>query len=229
MQHFPSSTITTVALNTFSFYTPPTMASVMMSDPMSTDNVPSSRQSTPKARTVQRGSSARPRGPPSESVAPQSDDEGYADDQVPAATGRPRRKDRNVPRVEDRIGQIAQSNFEDFIEQFVEEPSSSGAPTSSALTTDKYYIAQIHGLRTYQLSTLYVDYQHLVKYRGAGLADAIVPQYYRLLPFLTKGLHNMIAKYEPRYFRDHRQPQSSSNQTSSGEPIPKPYYPSEEL
>jgi DNA replication licensing factor MCM6 len=48
------------------------------------------------------------------------------------------------------------------------------------------------------------------------LADGIVTEYYRFVPFLTKGLHNMIAKYEPRYFRDHRQPTASSNQTSSG-------------
>lgn len=100
--------------------------------------------------------------------------------------------------------------------RYVEDPASSGAPPSSALTTDKYYIAQIHGLRIYQLSTLYVDYTHLTKYRGGGLADGIVAEYYRFLPFLTKGLHNMIAKYEPRYFRDHRQPTASSNQTSSG-------------
>lgn len=33
---------------------------------------------------------------------------------------------------------------------------------------------------------------------------------------MTKGLHNIIAKYEPRYFREHRQPTASSNQTSSG-------------
>jgi DNA replication licensing factor MCM6 len=86
----------------------------------------------------------------------------------------------------------------------------------SAVTTDKYYIAQIHGLRTYQLSTLYVDYTHLSSYKGGALADGIVEEYYRFVPFLTKGLHNMIAKYEPRYFRDHRQPTASSNQTSSG-------------
>lgn len=85
----------------------------MMSDAIES----SSRASTPKARLAQRGSSARPRGPPSESVAPQSDDEGYADDQIPAGTGRPRRKDRPVPRVEDSIGLVAQSNFEDFLEQ----------------------------------------------------------------------------------------------------------------
>lgn len=84
------------------------------------------------------------------------------------------------------------------------------------MTTDKYYIAQIHGLRTYSLSTLYVDYKHLTNFRGGALAEGVVEEFYRFLPFLTKALHNMIAKYEPRYFRDHRQPTASSNQTSSG-------------
>lgn len=94
------------------------MASVMMSDAIESDIGPmSSSMGTPKARTVQRGSSARPRGPPSESVVPQSDDEGYADDQIPTGTGRPRRKDRPIPRVEDSIGQIAQANFEEFLEE----------------------------------------------------------------------------------------------------------------
>jgi DNA replication licensing factor MCM6 len=84
------------------------------------------------------------------------------------------------------------------------------------MTTNKYYLAQIHGLRIYQLSTLYVDYTHLSQWKGGALATGIVEEYYRFLPFLTKGLHNIIAKYEPRYFRDHRQPTASSNQTSSG-------------
>lgn len=90
------------------------MASVMMSD-FPSDAPPSSRNATPR-RPAQRGSSARPTGPPSESVAPLSDDEGFADDQIPAGTGRPRRRDRPVPRVEDRIGQVAQANFEEFLE-----------------------------------------------------------------------------------------------------------------
>jgi DNA replication licensing factor MCM6 len=47
------------------------------------------------------------------------------------------------------------------------------------------------------------------------LAGAVVEQYYRFLPFLTRGLHNLIAKYEPRYFKEHRQPTTSSQQTSS--------------
>ncbi|TVY25480.1 DNA replication licensing factor [Lachnellula hyalina] len=193
------------------------MASVMMSDAIESDiGAPSSGRGTPRARPNQRGSSARPKGPPSESVAPLSDDEGFADDQVPTGNGRPRRKDRAVPRVEDVIGKYVQDNFEEFLETFIEDPILSGAPPSSAVATDKYYVAQIHGLRTYQLSTLYVDYRHLSNYKGGALAEGIVEEYYRFLPFLTKALHNQIAKYEPKYFRDHRQPTASSNQTSSG-------------
>ena len=103
-----------------------------------------------------------------------------------------------------------------FLRRFTEDPSASAGPTSSAVTTDKYYVAQIHGMRTFQLSTFYVDYKHVASWQNGGLADAVVRQYYRFLPFLTSGLHNMIAKYEPQYFREHRQPTSSSNQTTSG-------------
>lgn len=89
----------------------------MMSDAPESEIAPmSSRSGTPRAR-AHRGSSARPRGPPSESVAPLSDDEGFADDQVPTGSGRPKQRDRAIPRVEDVIGQYVQSNFEDFIEK----------------------------------------------------------------------------------------------------------------
>ncbi|RYP74878.1 hypothetical protein DL771_002799 [Monosporascus sp. 5C6A] len=172
--------------------------------------------STPKQRQVQRGSSARPRGPPSESLAAPSDDEGegFADDQIP---GRRRRGDPStIPRVEDRIGITVQEHFENFIEEFIEDPTSSGAPTSSAVTTDKFYVAQIHGMRVYQLSTFYVNWDHVASYQNGGLANAINLQYYRFLPFLTNALHNMIAKYEPQYFREHRQATTSSNRTTSG-------------
>lgn len=67
----------------------------------------------------------------------------------------------------------------------------------------------------HNLSTLYVDYQHLASMRNGTLASAIMENYYRFLPFLTHGLHNMIAKYEPQYFRDHRQPIGSTVQGSA--------------
>ena len=99
--------------------------------------------------------------------------------------------------------------------RYVEDPTSSGAPPSSAATSDKYYIAQIHGLRIYNLSTLYVDFQHLMSLPNNTLATAIANDYYRYLPFLTRALHNLIAKYEPRYFKEHRQPTSATSQTNS--------------
>jgi len=70
-------------------------------------------------------------------------------------------------------------------------------------------------MRTLALSTLYVDFRHLQSWTDGTLADGIVDQYYRFLPHLTGALHNMIAKYEPAYFREHRQPTASSNMTTS--------------
>lgn len=196
---------------------PSSDAGYMMSD------APLRAAATPK-RTMgfPSSSSSRPRGPPSENTGGPSDDEGderdgdgdgFADDQLPRSSRIP--DPANIPRVEDRIGLLVQEHFEGFIESFIEDPLSSGAPTSSAVTTDKYYVAQIKGMRTYQLSTLYVDYKHLASWENGSLADGVMRQYYRFLPFLTAALHNMIAKYEPQYFREHRQPTASSTMTTS--------------
>lgn len=87
--------------------------------------------------------------------------------------------------------------------------------SANSLSPDKYYINQIHGLREFQLSTLYVDFQHLMALRETTLADAIASQFYRFLPYLIKALHNLIAKYEPVYFRDHRQMTSNSSQVGT--------------
>ncbi|KAI9852135.1 MAG: MCM DNA helicase complex subunit mcm6 [Thelocarpon superellum] len=166
-------------------------------------------------------SSSRPRGPPSESQGPRSDDDAFPDDEVVGIRGNVKNRTRDpvahaVPKVVDVTGETVQQHFEDFLETFTEEPGSSGVPASSAAqTSDKYYIAQIHGLRHYNLSTLYVDYQHLSTRQGGALATAIVENYYRFLPFLTRGLHNLIHKYEPSYFRQHRQPEGSTTKASS--------------
>jgi DNA replication licensing factor MCM6 len=88
-----------------------------MSDANESEIGPSSRHGTPASRSRHRGSSARPRGPPTESVGPMSDDEGFADDQIPIGSSRPKKSDRAVPRVEDAIGQYVQVNFEEFLEQ----------------------------------------------------------------------------------------------------------------
>ncbi|KAI1322922.1 MCM2/3/5 family-domain-containing protein [Xylariaceae sp. FL0255] len=173
---------------------------------------------TPKQRSHQRtGPSGRPRAPPSESLAAPSDDEGdgFEDDKIPDRTRR-RNDPSTIPRVEDRIGITVQEHFENFIEEYIEDPVASGQQPGSSRTTDRFYIAQIHNMRVYQLSTFYVNYDHVASFQNGGLANAINIQYYRFLPFLTHALHNMIAKYEPQYFREHRQATTSSNQTTSG-------------
>ncbi len=51
------------------------------------------------------------------------------------------------------------------------------------------YVEQIHTMREYELTTLYVDYGHLLQ-KDDVLADAIQRQYYRFLPyqFLQSGI-----------------------------------------
>lgn len=62
------------------------------------------------------------------------------------------------------------------------------------------YVEQIHTMREYELTTLYVDYGHLLQ-KDDVLADAIQRQYYRFLPYLRKALHNLVAEYEPEYLK----------------------------
>ena len=54
-----------------------------------------------------------------------------------------------------------------------------------------------------------------MSYPNDALSTVIASDYYRLLPYLTRALHNLIAKYEPRYFKEHRQPTSASSQSTS--------------
>ena len=55
-------------------------------------------------------------------------------------------------------------------------------------------------MREYELTTLYVDFGHLLQ-RDDVLADAIQKQYYRFLPYLRRALHNLVATFEPGYLK----------------------------
>jgi DNA replication licensing factor MCM6 len=88
-------------------------------------------------------------------------------------------------------------------------------PSADIPNPAQYYQAQIIGLRLFGLSTLYVDYRHLMRFKNGSLADAIVTHYYRFLPYMIRALHNRIAHHEPAYFRQHRQPNTTSSVTNS--------------
>jgi len=154
----------------------------------------------------------------SESAGANSDNEGFPDDEVVGARIPGRRTNAprtDIPRVVDVTGETLSLRFQEFLETFTEEIPSSALPASSVQTTDKYYIAQIRGMRLYGLSTLYVDYTHIDSHEDGILANAIASEYYRFLPYMIRALHNLIAKYEPKYFRQHRQPASTSSVTAT--------------
>ncbi|KAL2803410.1 MCM2/3/5 family-domain-containing protein [Aspergillus granulosus] len=159
-------------------------------------------------------SSSRPQ-PLSESNAPMSDANAFPDDQVAESNGSTVTRLRNPyvagpPPVPDLAGEKVQQAFEELLESYQEEAAPTPQPPpSSAPLSDKYYIAQIHGMAKWELSTLYVDFTHLTSLDNPILADAIANQYYRFQPFLVKALHNLIAKYEPEYFVSHRQATTS--------------------
>lgn len=85
-------------------------------------------------------------------------------------------------------------------------------PISSAATatTDKFYVAQIHAMKTEGLSTLYVDMRHLQQTNEGVIASLIRDEYWRMLPYMLRALNNAIQKYEPQYYREHRQPGSTT-------------------
>ncbi|KAF9694644.1 hypothetical protein EKO04_007357 [Ascochyta lentis] len=172
---------------------------------------------TPRSSGI-RSSSARPRGPPSESNGANSDVEAFPDDEVVGARGgarRPNAPRTDIPKVVDVTGETLSLRFQEFLENYTEDPSPSALPVSSVATTDKYYVAQIRGMKLYQLSTLYVDYTHLLRHEDGILAAAIASEYYRFLPYMIRALHSLLAKYEPQYFRQHRQPESTSSVTAA--------------
>jgi DNA replication licensing factor MCM6 len=88
---------------------------------------------------------------------------------------------------------------------FTEDVTLSGTPAPDndvpiAGDGELIYVEQIHTMREYELTTLYVDYGHLLQ-KDDVLADAIQRQYYRFLPYLRKSLHNLVAEYEPEYLK----------------------------
>lgn len=69
-----------------------------------------------------------------------------------------------------------------------------------ALDGELVYVEQIHTMREYELTTLYVDFGHILL-QDEVLADAIQKQYYRFLPYLRRALLNIVTELEPEYLK----------------------------
>ncbi|KAG6910996.1 hypothetical protein DXG01_006050 [Tephrocybe rancida] len=118
---------------------------------------------------------------------------------------RPRTQNGEVPLVKDAVGDSVAESFETFLKTFTEDvalaptPAPDGA-APDVLDSELVYIEQIHTMREYELTTLYVDYGHLLQ-RDDVLADAIQKQYYRFLPYLRRALLNLVTEFEPEYLK----------------------------
>lgn len=76
----------------------------------------------------------------------------------------------------------------------------SGSDTEDDISPELVYVHQVRSMRDYGLTTLYVDYTHLLQ-KDDVLADAIQRQYYRFLPYLRRALTNLVARHCPEYLK----------------------------
>lgn len=94
-------------------------------------------------------------------------------------------------KVVDQVGEKVAEAFYKFLESY-RNPNLDPQDPQSA-----YYVSQIHSLKHFQISTVYIDFSHLQTVEDGVLADAITDKFTRFLPFLQKALHKVIDKYEP--------------------------------
>lgn len=149
-------------------------------------------QHVPSGQTIssQPGHSTQPFGPFQSEI-----------DEAPSHLQAQRRrlKSAAIPKVTDITGEKVRESFESFVENFVDPDTVDS--TAGNTSGRKYYLEQIHGMKIYEITTLYVDYMHILGFENSALAEALVEQYYRFFPFLIRGLHRLVERYEPAYYR----------------------------
>ncbi|MBW0476326.1 hypothetical protein O181_016041 [Austropuccinia psidii MF-1] len=105
----------------------------------------------------------------------------------------------DIPRVQDETGERVQEKLEEFLENFVDETDQQEAPTPTASRgRRRLYVELITSLKEFELTTLYLDFSHLLS-TDPVLSRAIADQYYRFLPYLKQALHSLVKKYTPEY------------------------------
>ena len=110
--------------------------------------------------------------------------------QRPIVAGR--RRQNAAPKVVDVTGEKVRESFENFIEEFVDPEQLDNG------WDGKIYLAQIESMKTFEYSTLYINYPDLMTRENGVLATAISEQYYRFYPFLLNGLKRLLKKYAPQ-------------------------------
>lgn len=121
-------------------------------------------------------------------------------EEPPSHILRRRRDMSSIPKVVDLTAEKVREAFEQFLEEYEEVPTEL-AENGEPQKPHKIYIAQISAMALYDLSTIYVDFQHLLTRENGILASAISEQYYRFLPYLEDGLRNVVKIHAPQLLK----------------------------
>ncbi|ODV59095.1 MCM DNA helicase complex subunit MCM6 [Ascoidea rubescens DSM 1968] len=130
---------------------------------------------------------------PSTNVYPHRQTDNFQTPQPPPVSNI-RRDIEFIEKYVDLTGEKVRESFELFLTEFIDE---SQEDVSNLPYQGKPYIAQIHAMKLYELSTIYIDFQQLLTRENGVLATAIQEQYYRFLPFLQNGLRRVIKSVAP--------------------------------
>ena len=74
------------------------------------------------------------------------------------------------------------------------------------------YVAQVEIMKDHELTTMYVDFSHILKHDDV-LAQAIQTKYYRFMPYLKRAVHNLVAQFAPEYLQEN--PSARSGQVGA--------------
>ncbi|CCA74171.1 probable MCM6-involved in replication [Serendipita indica DSM 11827] len=133
---------------------------------------------------------------------PQAEEAGMNNIGAQRQKGRRARMNLDVPPVRDATGEKVMESFELFLKSYTENVTLPSTPTpdgyGGAGENEYVYIDQIKAMRDAEITTLYVDFSHLLN-RDDVLARAISDQYYRFLPYLRRALLNLVREYDPVY------------------------------
>lgn len=178
-----------------------------MSDLTSSQIHPPSSQGQSQSQTIFGTSQSVPQQPQQPQQNGANDEEMEADEEPPPHVLRRRRDLSSIPKVVDLTAEKVREAFEQFLEEFEDkkpnedDEDNDGNKEDAASKDKKVYLQQISAMSLYDLSTIYVDYQHLLTQENGILASAITEQYYRFLPYLEKGLRHVIKRHEPSLLR----------------------------
>ncbi|WAR58202.1 hypothetical protein PtB15_5B434 [Puccinia triticina] len=122
------------------------------------------------------------------------------DRQAAPSRRRPRapRNLEEIPRVNDDTGERVREKFEEFLENFVDQTDGNDISSPSPSGPRRLYVELIKALKEFELTTLYLNFSHLLSTETV-LAKAISEQYYRFLPYLKQALQSLVKKYIPSY------------------------------